>query len=167
MPATWKVIRNMPRVYVYQSLMMAPVVWRAGPRWVAAAIAALAESTRTYRREDSITFTAQFTERDRNRATRDLYRSFMGYEWPQMLLGKHRQTRLSVPTLFLHGAADPVITHKYVEGFDGSADDYTFELLPGLGHFPQEEDPHLIAERALEFFSPHGLAAGNEWGVSP
>lgn len=48
MPATWRVIRNMPRLYVYQSLMMGPGIWRIGPRWVAAAIAALAESTRTY-----------------------------------------------------------------------------------------------------------------------
>lgn len=158
MPASFKVIRNMPRLYVYQTLMMAPVIWRVGPRWVASAIAALAEGTRTYTREDSITFTAQFTETARNRATRDLYRSFMGREWPQMLAGAHRGTPLTVPTLFLHGATDPVITRKYVEDFDGRAEDYRFELLAGLGHFPQEEAPALIAERALAFFHPNGVS---------
>ncbi len=92
---------------------------------------------RTYRRADSATFTSQFTKLKRNRAARELYRSFMGSEWPAMLAGAHRASTLRTPTLFLHGAADPVITHKYVEDFDGRADDYRFELLPGLGHFPK------------------------------
>lgn len=46
------------------------------------------------------------------------------------------------PTLVLHGAADPYVAPSAAQGSGRFvAGDYTYRSLPGVGHFPAEEDP--------------------------
>lgn len=59
---------------------------------------------------------------------------------------------LSVPTLVLHGTADTVNDQSMSEGkeqyFSGR---YERQLLEGVGHFPQREQPEEVARRLLDF----------------
>lgn len=63
-------------------------------------------------------------------------------------------TKLSLPTLFIKGDVDGVTTQdsfaKVPAKFDGP-----FELvgLPGVGHFPQREDPAAVADLLVAFLS--------------
>ena len=66
--------------------------------------------------------------------------------------------RISVPTLVIHGAADPVNEPRMSEGkehlFTGRYERIT---LPEVGHFPQREDPAGVADAILGFFdNPSG-----------
>jgi pimeloyl-ACP methyl ester carboxylesterase len=60
--------------------------------------------------------------------------------------------RISVPTLVLHGAHDPVISPASSEGkedlFTGR---YTRKLIADSGHFPQREQGHAVARELLAF----------------
>ena len=58
--------------------------------------------------------------------------------------------KLTVPTLTLHGADDPVNAPASSEGkeafFTGP---YRRELIPRCGHFPQREHPEDVARRVV------------------
>jgi pimeloyl-ACP methyl ester carboxylesterase len=59
---------------------------------------------------------------------------------------------LSLPTLVLHGAADPCnepATSAGKEAFFSGP--YRRELLPAVGHFPQREAPEAVAKALLDF----------------
>ncbi len=65
------------------------------------------------------------------------------------------QTPISAPTLQLHGELDPCVlsstaqgSGRYVEG------DYRWRELPGLGHFPHQEDPDLVTSELLAWLGP-------------
>ncbi len=59
---------------------------------------------------------------------------------------------LSVPTLVLHGEADTVNYPSMSEGKERFfTNEYNRTVLPGIGHFPQRENPALIAKALLEF----------------
>jgi len=61
---------------------------------------------------------------------------------------------LDVPTLMLHGEADgvnPVASSADKEGFFKGR--YERVLLPGMGHFPQREDPQRVATEILRFLA--------------
>ena len=61
---------------------------------------------------------------------------------------------LSVPTLVLHGEADTVNYPSMSEGKERFfTNEYNRTVLPGIGHFPQRENPALITKALLEFFS--------------
>lgn len=64
-----------------------------------------------------------------------------------------RPTR--VPMLHIHGAADPIILPRtaavsaaFVQGT------HTVTSLPGVGHFPQEEDPDSVVTALLDWLPP-------------
>lgn len=61
---------------------------------------------------------------------------------------------LAVPTLVLHGGADGVNAPETSEGreryFQGR---YERKVLPGVGHFPQRENPQQIAAELIRFLS--------------
>ncbi|MGQ0623804.1 MAG: alpha/beta fold hydrolase [Sporichthyaceae bacterium] len=63
---------------------------------------------------------------------------------------------LRCPVLQIHGALDPVVlpetvagSQRYVQG------PYRAVTLPGVGHFPQEEDPGALREVLLDWLSEH------------
>jgi pimeloyl-ACP methyl ester carboxylesterase len=61
---------------------------------------------------------------------------------------------ISVPTLVLHGEDDPCNTPTTSESrerfFSGR---YERKVLPHIGHFPQREEPHRIAEEIIAWLS--------------
>jgi pimeloyl-ACP methyl ester carboxylesterase len=102
--------------------------------------------------EDIELFAAPLREPARAAASVQIYRTFQTRELPAMARGRYRHQRLRTPTLFLHGADDPVIRPSLLRGFEAHADDMRLELVDGTGHFIVDEQPDLVLERALAFF---------------
>jgi pimeloyl-ACP methyl ester carboxylesterase len=58
------------------------------------------------------------------------------------------------PVLQVHGLSDGAILPRTVDGSDQFVlADYQRRDLPGIGHFPQEEDPDLFADVVLEWLA--------------
>ena len=101
----------------------------------------------------------------------DTARSFDNPDWAEITIHSYRhrwglaegdprydelETRLTavpasaVPTLVLHGAADtcnaPVTSEDKQKHFTNR---YQRRLLPGVGHFPQREDPETVANEVI------------------
>jgi pimeloyl-ACP methyl ester carboxylesterase len=64
---------------------------------------------------------------------------------------KSRLHRVRIPTLFLWGAADRVLSESYGRGYCSMIPGATFELVERAGHFPHIEQPEEVARRALAF----------------
>lgn len=64
---------------------------------------------------------------------------------------KSRLHRVSVPTLFLWGTADRVLSEAYGRGYCALIPDARFETIERAGHFPHIEQPDEFASRALGF----------------
>ena len=86
-------------------------------------------------------------------ASSKTYRSYLLKDSPEVLFGRYRFQRLTVPTLMLHGLEDHILREPFLRGYQPFTDDMTVELVPGVGHFIAEERPELVAERALAFFA--------------
>ena len=100
---------------------------------------------------DLAAFADRLREPARARATSALYRTFLTRELPGLLRGRYRDRRLTVPTLLLSGAGDPVVTPDRLRGYEEHADDMDLEIVPGAGHFLPEERPELVLERMRSF----------------
>ncbi len=98
-------------------------------------------------------FAAQFAEPERARAASALYRFALLSEEPAIMLGRHRDLRLTVPALLLFGVDDFALHPSILAGAGDCADDLEIELVPGCGHFIAEERDDLVLRRVLEFFS--------------
>lgn len=60
--------------------------------------------------------------------------------------------KIMVPTLALGGGADPTVpSSAYEAARRGFGAGYAWDLVPGVGHFPQREDAAATAERVLGF----------------
>ena len=71
-------------------------------------------------------------------------------DWFEELWNK-RGSLSDKPTLFIWGMKDPVIKPHYLNKFQsGFINSKTIQLLK-CGHFPQEEQPELVAESMFEF----------------
>lgn len=79
---------------------------------------------------------------------------FTDYDHEEQLL--HPAPQVHVPTLILHGQEDycnvPALSANKEQYFEGP---YERVLLPGVGHFPQREDPQSVALELLRFMSQH------------
>ena len=106
------------------------------------------------------TYLAPLREPARARATQRLYGSFVARELPRVLLGRWKRERLTVPTLFLHGAADRVLRPDFLRGYERYADDLRLELLDGVGHFVCDAQPEQVAGRMIAFLR-------SDTGMSP
>lgn len=80
------------------------------------------------------------------RALRDLY----GQDLADM--APHYES-VQCPTLILQGRRDPLIRPWHAERLAKSISGSELILLPGVGHFPQEEDPDLVAGELDRFLS--------------
>lgn len=103
--------------------------------------------------QDTELFLAHLREPARARAGVALYRTFLLREFLPIMRGRYKATRLSTPTLLLHGTGDPVLRPAFLRGYEAYADDMTLELIDGVGHFIADEAPELVLERALDFFA--------------
>jgi pimeloyl-ACP methyl ester carboxylesterase len=101
---------------------------------------------------DYETFLGQLAEPERAYASSQTYRSFLWLDLPRALSPRYRRRRLTVPTLLLYGAEDPVIRPHHLEGWQPYADDMRVEHVPGIGHFIVDEVPDRVAARAREHF---------------
>jgi pimeloyl-ACP methyl ester carboxylesterase len=97
-------------------------------------------------------FYERFLDPERVRASARIYGNWVFREFAPMLRGRYRDLRLSPPTLALFGTEDFVMNQSTVEGFEPYADDMRLELVPGTGHFIVDEQPALVADRALSHF---------------
>jgi pimeloyl-ACP methyl ester carboxylesterase len=99
-------------------------------------------------------YLAPLREHARAHATQRLYGRFVAREFPSVLLGRWKRMRLTVPTLFLHGAADRVLRPDFLRGYQPYADDFRLEILPGVGHFLCDQEPERVAHHMLAFLGP-------------
>jgi pimeloyl-ACP methyl ester carboxylesterase len=103
--------------------------------------------------EDTALLSGSVEERSRAIASSKTYRSYLLKDSPRTLAGRYRKTRLTVPTLMLHGTEDRILREPFLGGYEEYTDDMSLELVPDVGHFIAEERPDLVAERAFEFFA--------------
>lgn len=64
---------------------------------------------------------------------------------------KNRLHRITVPTLFLWGTADRILSEQYGRGYCAMIPGARFELIERAGHYPHVEQPDEFARRALAF----------------
>jgi pimeloyl-ACP methyl ester carboxylesterase len=64
---------------------------------------------------------------------------------------KSRLHRVRVPTLFLWGAADRILSERYGRAYCAAIPGARFEVIERAGHFPHLEQPQEFARRALAF----------------
>lgn len=109
-------------------------------------------------------FLARLRDPARARAGSALYRSFILREAMRAGAGAYRHTRLTTPTLALYGTVlygnnDRGEHPEIVRGFEDYADDYRLHHVPGDGYYIAEEQPDLVVDRSVEFFTgPRGSA---------
>jgi len=102
--------------------------------------------------QDREIFLGRLREPARAKASVQYYRSFQLREVGPIALGRYRGKRLRPPTLLLFGTEDKVQPPEALEGVESHGDDFTAELVPGVGHFIADEVPDLVRDRALSFF---------------
>jgi pimeloyl-ACP methyl ester carboxylesterase len=66
---------------------------------------------------------------------------------------KHRLHRAGVPTLFLRGASDGVVSAAYLERYAALLPDARIETIAEAGHVPHLEQPEAVAARILKFLN--------------
>ncbi len=71
-------------------------------------------------------------------------------DWFEELWNK-RQAISSKPTLFVWGIKDPVIKPHYLDKFESGFQNSTTKRLATSGHFPQEEQPEIVAKEIIDF----------------
>ncbi|MBX9828896.1 MAG: alpha/beta hydrolase [Xanthobacteraceae bacterium] len=64
---------------------------------------------------------------------------------------KNRLHRIKLPTLFLWGTADRILSETYGRGYCALIPGAKFETVERAGHFPHLEQPEEFARRALAF----------------
>ena len=64
---------------------------------------------------------------------------------------KSRLHRIRIPTLFLWGSQDRMLSEAYGRAYCGMIPGARFEPIEGAGHFPHQEQPRLFADRVLAF----------------
>jgi pimeloyl-ACP methyl ester carboxylesterase len=64
---------------------------------------------------------------------------------------RHRLHRISVPTLFLWGAQDRIVSADYGRHYCAAVPGARFELIDDAGHLPHIEQPRTFVERILDF----------------
>jgi pimeloyl-ACP methyl ester carboxylesterase len=109
----------------------------------------------SYTDEELSVYESTLREPGATEALTQTYRTLVVHELPGWVGGAFREMRLTVPTLWMVGDADPVAKHAD-DGIRDHADDATFVRVPGAGHFLPEEMPDLVVERTLEHLSAVG-----------
>jgi pimeloyl-ACP methyl ester carboxylesterase len=64
---------------------------------------------------------------------------------------KSRLHRIRIPTLFLWGTHDRMLSESYGRAYCAMIPGARFETVERAGHFPHEEQPKLFAEKVLAF----------------
>ncbi|QIS11861.1 alpha/beta fold hydrolase [Nocardia arthritidis] len=83
------------------------------------------------------------------RAATDTYRTFWLHELRSTASNPERR-RPTIPIRALFGLDDTAIHHSMAAAETAMADDYTFEAVPGCGHFIADERPDIVRARLVE-----------------
>jgi pimeloyl-ACP methyl ester carboxylesterase len=99
-------------------------------------------------------YTDVLREPDRARASVMIYRTFLLKEFLRVGAGQYNSQRLTVPTRLVFGMNDFAISKRFLDqDFSRHADHFEVERVPDTGHFIGEEQPELVTDRILDFFS--------------
>jgi pimeloyl-ACP methyl ester carboxylesterase len=150
--ASWRDIGQAFRLW-YQYVLASPILGRLVARRLVDAIYRAGLNSDKVTREEWRHFVDQFQEPRRVAATQQIYRTFLLREVPSITRGRYAGERLTVPTLYLHGEHDPVITPERFDPVAAHADDFRLEVVTGAGHFVVDEAPDEVLTRMLRFFS--------------
>jgi pimeloyl-ACP methyl ester carboxylesterase len=141
----------------YQWLILSPVIGYRLHRSGAFVPKVLVGASTSREPSDAETlriFGDRFTEPARARAAVQMYRVFNLRETLPIVRGRYAHKRLTVPTRMLFGTDDKALRPDVLAGYERHAEDMEVEFVPGCGHFPADEVPELVAERARELFAP-------------
>src|SRR6516165_1455016 len=64
---------------------------------------------------------------------------------------KSRLHRIRIPTLFLWGAHDRMVSEAYGRAYCAMVPGARFETIERAGHFPHQEQPKIFVEKVLQF----------------
>jgi pimeloyl-ACP methyl ester carboxylesterase len=115
-----------------------------------------------YTEDDFLSTAESFTNPDWVAITLNGYRTrFLAAEPVDARYDELRQqvaatSRLSVPTLMLHGAADSCDPPATSEGLEDYFDVYRRVVIDGAGHFPHREAPAIVLREVLAHLDAHG-----------
>ena len=102
--------------------------------------------------DETETFLGQFEERPRAAAAHRLYSANGRVDFPRALAGRYRKMRLTVPTLIVLGDRDRAVFPWRPRDYEPYAPNLQVKRIAG-GHALPEEQPELLRDIALEFFS--------------
>jgi pimeloyl-ACP methyl ester carboxylesterase len=127
-----------------------------GPRlsrqgWVARTILTRGNVGDPFTAEEVDAYVDSFREHSRALAVSRLYRYYQRV-FREVLTGRWRDQRLTVPTRIVFGERDRYVSPKLLPGYEPYADDLEVELVPDSGHFIVEEKPDLVIDRLRSFF---------------
>jgi pimeloyl-ACP methyl ester carboxylesterase len=83
-----------------------------------------------------------------------MYRVFNLRETLPIIRGRYAHQRLTVPTRMLFGTGDKALRPEVLAGYQRHSEDMEVEFVEGCGHFPADEMPELVGERARAFLAP-------------
>jgi pimeloyl-ACP methyl ester carboxylesterase len=156
-------LRNIWR-FVYQQLILAPGIGYAlhrSRRFIPRVLVGASTNRDPWDAATVSSFTDNLAEPARARAAVQMYRVFNLREtWP-LLRGRYAKARLTVPTLLINGADDPVIRKALFAGYESHVDDMQVEIIDDCGHFIAEEKPELLAAKARAFLASDQKPAEN------
>jgi len=72
---------------------------------------------------------------------------------------KNRLHRINIPTLFLWGTKDRIVTPDYGRAYSTLVPGARFELVEAAGHLPHVEQPDVFAKKILGFVDSARAAA--------
>ncbi|MBV8744067.1 MAG: alpha/beta hydrolase [Xanthobacteraceae bacterium] len=75
---------------------------------------------------------------------------------------RHRLHRIGVPTLFLWGAQDQIVSVDYGRRYCAAVPGARFELIDHAGHMPHIEEPEVFAERIFDFIEERSVLRSAE-----
>ena len=104
-------------------------------------------------------YAAAFGDPARARAGEQLHWQFVLHDIPALVTGRDRKSRLTVPTLVLAGARNPVNPPAVLAGGERHASDLRVEVVPDAGQFLPAERPDLVAAAARRLFAGGERAA--------
>jgi pimeloyl-ACP methyl ester carboxylesterase len=86
-------------------------------------------------------------------AMQGVYRSFLLHDLPAIAAGRYRR-RMTVPTRFVIGDREPLISADNAGGFEKYADDMELVVFENVSHFVPEEAPDELVRLARSFLRP-------------
>lgn len=98
-------------------------------------------------------YTKPFADKSQRNGTVAFAKSLLNdQDWVEELWNK-RQAISNKPTLFIWGMRDPVIKPHYLDKFQSGFTNTKTIRLEASGHFPQEEQPEVVAKAIIDFLN--------------